>query len=67
MIELARTVLELTESNSELVFEKLPSDDPMMREPDIALAKSLLSWNPSVTLRDGLTQTISYFNSELRN
>jgi len=67
MIELARNVLELTESNSELVFEKLPSDDPMMREPDIALAKSLLSWNPSVTLRDGLTQTISYFNSELRN
>jgi UDP-glucuronate decarboxylase len=65
MTELARTVLELTESNSELVFEKLPSDDPLMREPDISLAKSELNWNPSVNLRDGLIQTIAYFKSEL--
>lgn len=65
MTELARTVLELTGSNSELVFEKLPSDDPLMREPDIALAKHQLNWNPSVTLREGLTQTIAYFRSEL--
>lgn len=65
MTELARTVLELTESNSELVFEKLPSDDPLMREPEISLAKSELNWNPSVNLRDGLIQTIAYFKSEL--
>ena len=65
MTELARTVLELTESNSELVFEKLPSDDPLMREPDISLAKSELNWNPSVNLRDGLIRTIAYFKSEL--
>ena len=59
---LAREVLELTGSPSELVFRPPPLDDPMQRCPDIALARDRLGWRPAVTLRDGLTKTIDYFD-----
>jgi len=59
--ELAEIVIELTDSNSELVHHPLPSDDPTQRRPDISLAQEILAWTPSVTLRDGLTETIAYF------
>ena len=58
LIELAKTVIEVTESKSEIVFEALPIDDPQVRQPDITRAKELLGWEPEVSLRDGLRMTI---------
>jgi UDP-glucuronate decarboxylase len=65
MLELARLVLDMTGSRSEIVFKPLPSDDPQRRRPDISLAQSVLNWNPSVPLRAGLTRTIDYFDRML--
>lgn len=59
--ELAELVLRLTESKSELVFRPLPADDPVRRQPDIAKARAALEWEPAVSLRDGLKETIAYF------
>jgi len=67
MIQLATLVLELTESRSELIFAPLPQDDPKQRKPDIALANSLLDWNPSVMLKQGLQKTIEEFRPRIRN
>jgi UDP-glucuronate decarboxylase len=61
--ELAELVLELTGAKSHLVFEALPVDDPVRRQPDIALAQSRLKWKPSVKLRDGLKETIAWFRT----
>jgi dTDP-glucose 4,6-dehydratase len=58
LLELAQTVIEVTESRSEVVFEALPTDDPQVRQPDITRAKQLLDWEPEVELRDGLRRTI---------
>jgi UDP-glucuronate decarboxylase len=65
MLELAEMVLKLTGSKSQLVFKPLPSDDPKQRQPDIALAKEKLGWEPGVSLEDGLKETIAYFKKEL--
>jgi UDP-glucuronate decarboxylase len=65
MVELAETVLHLTESRSKIVFEQLPSDDPRQRCPDITLAKTQLGWSPQVALEDGLRETVAYFRKEL--
>ena len=61
MLELAAKVLSLTGSTSTLVRRPLPEDDPRQRQPDIALAKSALQWEPRVSLEDGLKETIAYF------
>lgn len=61
MLELAEQVVKLCKSNSKIVFEKLPADDPKQRQPDLTLAKSLLGWEPKVSLEDGLRETIAYF------
>ena len=66
MIELAETILRLTNSNSEIAFKPLPSDDPKQRRPDISQAKQLLNWEPQVTLEQGLAHTIAYFNELLQ-
>jgi dTDP-glucose 4,6-dehydratase len=58
LLELAEAVIEVTESDSEIVFEALPIDDPQVRQPDITRAKQLLGWEPVVGLRDGLRMTI---------
>jgi len=58
LLELAQTVVEVTGSKSEIVFEALPTDDPQVRQPDIARARDLLGWEPEVELRDGLQRTI---------
>jgi UDP-glucuronate decarboxylase len=63
MLELAQKVLELTNSNSKLVYMPLPQDDPLQRQPDISLAKSKLGWEPKVNLEEGLKKTIKYFKS----
>lgn len=65
MLELAEKVLRLTGSKSKLVFKPLPSDDPKQRQPDIALAKKELGWEPKVGLDEGLRETISYFRHTL--
>ncbi|WP_328591466.1 Rossmann-fold NAD(P)-binding domain-containing protein [Marimonas lutisalis] len=65
MLELADLVLELTGSQSKLVFWDLPVDDPRQRRPDITRAGKLLGWAPRVPLRDRLGPTIAYYRSEL--
>jgi len=62
MLELAEAVLELTGSSSKLAFRPLPQDDPRQRRPDIARAKEQLGWEPKVPLREGLKETIAYFD-----
>lgn len=63
--ELAKLVIELTGSRSQIVYKPLPKDDPMQRRPDISKAKAMLDWEPSVDLRDGLMKTIEYFEELL--
>jgi dTDP-glucose 4,6-dehydratase len=58
LLELAETVIEVTGSRSEIVYEALPTDDPKQRRPDISRARELLGWEPQVALRDGLKATI---------
>jgi len=58
LLELAKAVIEVTESRSEIVHEPLPVDDPQQRQPDITRARDLLGWAPSIELRDGLRMTI---------
>jgi UDP-glucuronate decarboxylase len=60
--ELAEKVRQKTNSKSEIIFEKLPQDDPTQRQPDIGLAKQKLDWTPKVSLDEGLNPTIEYFD-----
>ena len=61
MIECAREVLEVTGSKSEIVHTSLPQDDPTRRRPDITKARTLLGWEPQVSLREGLKKSLGYF------
>lgn len=65
MIELAQEVLAATHSDSKLIYEPLPSDDPQQRKPDISLAKNMLNWEPKVSLKEGLAKAVPYFKAEL--
>jgi dTDP-glucose 4,6-dehydratase len=65
LLELAETVIEVTGSSSEIVFEALPVDDPKQRQPKIDLARELLGWSPEVPLREGLARTIEQSGVEL--
>jgi len=65
MLELAKVIVDMTGSKSEITFKPLPEDDPKIRQPDITLANTLLDWSPKVSLEDGLTQTIAYFRQAL--
>jgi UDP-glucuronate decarboxylase len=67
MLELAKEVIELTNSQSKITYMPLPQDDPMQRQPDISLAKKELNgWEPKIHLREGLTHTIAYFDALLK-
>ena len=61
MLEFAQEILRATHSNSPLIHQPLPQDDPRQRRPDITRARALLDWEPQVSLADGLRETISYF------
>ena len=63
--EFAEEVINLTDSNSRIVFEELPLNDPQVRQPDIGKAKKILNWNPIVSRIEGLKTTIGYFKSLL--
>jgi UDP-glucuronate decarboxylase len=65
MLQLAKEIIALTNSNSHLVFEDLPGDDPRDREPDISKAKNLLGWSPLVSRTDGLERTIEDLRAQL--
>lgn len=66
MLELAELVLNLTSSKSKLSFHPRPIDDPRQRQPDISLARNMLSWEPKISLRDGLVETISHFKKVMK-
>ena len=65
MLELARTIIDLTGSKSEIVFGELPADDPARRCPDISKAREALGWEPKTSLESGLKSTIQYFDNLL--
>jgi UDP-glucuronate decarboxylase len=65
MMELANAVLKSTGSSSQLIFAKLPEDDPKQLKPDITLAKRVIGWEPKTQLAEGLAQTVAYFRSIL--
>ena len=67
MIELANEVLSLTGSKSPIVYKDLPGDDPKKRKPGITLARSVLDWEPKISLQEGLSKTIAYFDNLLKN
>jgi len=63
--ELAETILSLTDSKSNIIYQPLPNDDPKQRKPDITKAKEKLNWEPKVDLETGLTHTIDWIKKEL--
>jgi UDP-glucuronate decarboxylase len=65
MTQLAKMVIDLTNSKSNIVFKPIPVDDPRQRKPDISKAIELLGWEPKVQLKPGLTKTINYFKNVL--
>ena len=67
ILDLAQKVIQKTNSESEIIFCPLPSDDPSKRKPDISLAKKELDWEPNVKLDEGLDKTIEYYSNLLNN
>jgi len=65
LLEMAKLIIELTESSSEIVFEALPVDDPQVRQPDITRARDLLGWEPEIDVRDGIARTIEHYTQLL--
>lgn len=63
VLELAELIRKTTNSNSKIVFDNLPEDDPVKRKPDIALAAKILNWKPTVPIEDGIDRTVQYFKN----
>jgi dTDP-glucose 4,6-dehydratase len=66
LLELAKRIIRLTGSRSEVVFRPLPQDDPKVRQPDIGRARALLGWEPRVDTDEGLKHTLEWFRNKLR-
>jgi len=64
--ELAELIIDLTDSKSKILYQSLPTDDPVRRKPDISLARKTLKWEPQTDLKEGLIKTIGYFDSLLK-
>ena len=67
LLELAKRIVRLTASRSEIVFRPLPVDDPKVRQPDIGRARALLGWEPRVDTEEGLRLTVEWFREKLRS
>jgi UDP-glucuronate decarboxylase len=65
IIDLAQIILEMTKSQSKIVYKPMPSDDPMQRKPNIDLASNKFNWYPKVNIEKGLEKTIKYFRGKL--
>jgi UDP-glucuronate decarboxylase len=65
ILELAKKIIQMTNSKSEIVFKELPQDDPVRRKPEISMAENILNWKPKVSVDDGLKKTIEYFKKKL--
>jgi dTDP-glucose 4,6-dehydratase len=65
ILECAKTVLEVTGSSSKIVYRPMPTDDPKQRKPDITKARSILGWEPTVNLREGLEMSMDYFKQRI--
>jgi UDP-glucuronate decarboxylase len=63
ILELALKIIKLTSSKSKIIYQPLPSDDPMRTQPDISLVQQELAWSPKVNLDEVLIKTISFFES----
>jgi len=63
--EIAETIIKMTGATSKLVYRPLPTDDPRVRQPDITRARTLLKWEPKVSLEQGLVKTIEYFRTKI--
>jgi dTDP-glucose 4,6-dehydratase len=66
MLDLAKEIIEISGSSSEIIFKSLPEDDPKVRQPDITKAKHILGWEPKVQRREGLLKTLEYFRMALK-
>ncbi|WP_440998898.1 UDP-glucuronic acid decarboxylase family protein [Fodinibius sp. SL11] len=65
ILDFAKEIIELTGSESEIIFEELPKDDPQIRQPDITIAKEILNWEPTYDRREGLTVALEYFKAKV--
>lgn len=65
MLALAQEIISLTNSTSKVIFQELPQDDPMRREPDVTRARELINWNPRVNREEGLLKSIEYFRTKV--
>jgi UDP-glucuronate decarboxylase len=65
MLQLAETIINETNSGSKIVFQPLPEDDPKQRRPDISLARSVIDWEPTIQLQEGVSKTVDYFRKQL--
>ncbi len=64
--QIARLIIKMTGSKSRIIYKPLPEDDPKVRQPDITRARTLLGWEPKVSLEEGLAKTIEYFRQKVR-
>jgi UDP-glucuronate decarboxylase len=65
IIDLAKNIIDKTNSKSKIIFKPLPGDDPARRKPDISLASKEINWQPKVDIDEGLLKTIEYFKNKL--
>jgi dTDP-glucose 4,6-dehydratase len=65
IMQIAETIISMTGSTSKIVYRPLPTDDPKQRRPDITRARTLLGWEPTVQLEEGLVKTIEYFRTKV--
>jgi dTDP-glucose 4,6-dehydratase len=63
--QIAQTIIDMTGSTSRIIYKPLPTDDPKVRQPDITRARTLLEWEPTVSLEQGLGSTIDYFKKKV--
>lgn len=66
ILDFAKEILEITNSDSEIVFKELPSDDPKVRQPDITKAKRVLGWEPQTSRKEGIIKTMEYFKKQIK-